>query len=239
MNRRKFCLGLGFITTGWLVPGCTSTDRDAAEATDSDEDVAAASDDVDTQPDDDAADEVTADDTVQLPDDFEPFETPQLDVETLQAEFPDGPVNAEAYRNTWVGEVTDEIYIGISLDSQYTGREQGVAVYLCDNEDIGIYLTGELDSDDEAHLTDEDANVELALVDEEFTGTIRLPDHDPVSFTAEEASDSAGLYIAEHETDEVEMTGRWVVLPDGNQRGFVFCCVLVEHPGCIPCGAQN
>jgi hypothetical protein len=76
-------------------------------------------------------------------------------------------------------------------------------------------------------------------MDGEFIGTVTLPDQEPIAFTAEEANDSAGLYIAEHEIDEVEMTGRWVVLADGSQRGFILCCLIIEHPGCIPCRSQN
>jgi hypothetical protein len=108
MNRRIFCLGLGATATGLLIAGCSSADSDD-ETADSEVDVAAASEADDIPSDDEASEDADDEDAVELPDDFEPFETPELNLETLQAEFPDGPVDAEAYRNTWVGEVTDEL----------------------------------------------------------------------------------------------------------------------------------
>ncbi len=148
----------------------------------------------------------------------------ELDLDTLEAELPIATLQAEPWANTWVGAVTDELFIGIRVaDSDGdSGEPRPVAVYLCDGE-LSVLLEGEMDGN-LAMLEDEDAQVTLELLSDETTGTVTLGGEGAVQFQAERATGDAGVYVAEHEVDDVEVTARWVALADGRQRGVAICC---------------
>ena len=163
------------------------------------------------------------------PDDFDPFETSELNLETLEAEIPSGTLQAEPLENTYVGEVTDELFVGISFTEDDTGQPDEIAAYLCDGNEIAIWLVGEYEVGCVTLVGEED-EVKLAMVDDEFLGAASLADEESVPFLAAEATGDGGLYQAVAEVDEVEVTARWIVLSDGRQRGTSICCT----GGCCP-----
>lgn len=232
--------------------GATSIASFVAACSDdaSDDDVAAEDDEEDPEPeteetaddsddevDDQDPSEVTLEDAIdELPEDFEPPDTVELDVDTLEADVASQTVEAEPYDNVYVGEVTEDLFIGVALGGGYPQGSDEVAVYLCDNE-LSIYLTDELDQNDEGTLSNDEAEVEFALEDGELIGSVTLAGEDPMSFTAVEAAGDAGMYAAEVEVENVEVTPRWIVLADGRQRGNSVCCVTTPsgHTACFPC----
>jgi hypothetical protein len=129
------------------------------------------------------------------------------------------------------------------VDDETDADEQpDIVAYLCDGEvgaqgDIGLWLTGEFDGTGTTLTGEEaqDGEVSLVLVDGEFLGAARLPNEEErVPFVTSEATGDAGLYQAETEVDETEVTVRWVVLPDWRQRGLEWCCAYID--GVIRCG---
>jgi hypothetical protein len=152
---------------------------------------------------------------------------PELDLASLEAQAHDRTFVAESYANTYVGEVTDDLLIGVSFDSRYVDQADGVSVYLCDSDDISIYLTGEL-QDGRATLSDDDVEIELEVTNEGITGTVFLEGGEE-SFTASEASDDAGMYVATDSAGDIDLEVRWVVADDGRQRGRIVCCWPTSH----------
>lgn len=181
-------------------------------------------------------------------DDAEDFRIPKLNLDTLEAALNDEILQAESSEEsrpgstTYVGEAAGRpgLFVAVShLDEETTQPEadeqpDDVAVYMCDGEigartDLSLWLTGDFDetgmtftgtvADEEI---DEEATVKLALIDGEFLGVATFPGEDPVAFVASEATGDAGLYSAdseEHTDNDDPMTIRWIVLPDGRQRG--------------------
>jgi sporulation protein YlmC with PRC-barrel domain len=144
---------------------------------------------------------------------------PELDLETLRAETPEGTVEAEPYwGETYVGAVTDDLYIAVSFSEE--ADEEGVReakVYLCDGEGAE-YLTGEV-GDDTATFEGEVLDVELSLEDGAVSGAVIRDGEEPRPFTADEVTGDAGLYTADFTSNGEEYRPYWVVLPDGSQRG--------------------
>lgn len=146
---------------------------------------------------------------------------PELDLDTLQADTPKGTMQAEAWENTYVGAVNDDLFIGISLsDGINAGEPQEAKVYLCDGEEISERLNGEVGGETTT-LEGEELGVELSLADDAVSGAVILNGEEPQPFTANEASGDAGVYAAEGTFDDTDYWGGWVVLPDGSQRGRV------------------
>lgn len=172
-------------------------------------------------------------DTVELPEGIEPFRVSELDLDTLEGEIPDGTLAAQPWEDTWVGEVTDDLFIGLRVDDENEPTE--VVAYLCDN-DVSILLDGPLE-DGAATLTGQNTEVTLEVDDDVIIGEVSLDGGDAEAFTAEPATGDAGVYAAQHDLDEVDVTARWIVLPDERQRGNSICCVT--HPNgqqaCFPC----
>lgn len=162
--------------------------------------------------------------------------SPELNVETLEASGPEGTYEAVRHENTYVGEVTEELFISVSLDGGYMGSSPDeVAVYLCDGDETQIMLSGELEPQ-MTSLSEDGAQVELA-VDEDtdvVTGTVTLDDGPGQAFEAVPAEENAGLYTAQLTAQEIDFWGGWVVLNDGRQQGLSCCCTLVDGvpPGC-------
>jgi hypothetical protein len=84
-----------------------------------------------------------------------------------------------------------------------------------------------------ATLADDDVEVELNANEDAITGTVMLAGEEPLSFTADAATDAAGMYVATESAGEVDLLVRWVVMPDGRQRGELMCCA---YPVCMCCG---
>lgn len=122
---------------------------------------------------------------------LESFETSELDLETLTAEIPDETLEAQAWESTWVGEVTDDLFVGIRILDAYGDEPREVTAYLCD-DDLWILMSGEME-DDHARLGGDDAEIDFTLVDDEVIGTVTLAGQDPVEFEAYGVTGDAGV----------------------------------------------
>ncbi len=169
---------------------------------------------------------------------------PELDLDTLSAETDEGTLQAEPWGDTYVGAVNEDLYVGISLpEGAEAEGPQEARVYLCDGEEIGASLSGEIGPEamtleGETHEGEEseDLTVELSLNDA-VSGAVTVGSGEPQPFEATEAGGDAGVYTAETTFDgEDHHWGGWVVLPDGSQRGF-YCCSppFASMPIFCPC----
>lgn len=156
-----------------------------------------------------------------------------LDLDTLQAETEGGIFQAAPMPNTFVADVDEDLYIGISLE------EDDVTVYLCDGERVGVWLTGEVDDEGLAELGsfEEGAYVQLGVDDDLVSGSVTvagaLGAH---RFEATPANGDAGLYRAEETFEGEDYVGGWVVLEDGRQKGTCVICWICSPRGGICCG---
>jgi hypothetical protein len=239
----KIGLGLaGSAVIGATLAACATREDEEAPAAESDDDGAAEeiASEPEDDPDDDEVPEGSDDDSDDRHDDatddmdfeqfveewneeYEMFELPELDLDRSEVEIQGETYDVWAYQNTWVGEVTDDLFIAFSIDEGYSEGSGEISAYACDSGDASVYLTGEL-QDGEADLDDCVDKIELALVDEEITGTLTLEGQEPLSFVAIPAEGDAGLYRTETiEMGELEIVTRWVVLEDGRRRGGRKC----------------
>jgi hypothetical protein len=154
--------------------------------------------------------------------------SPELDLASLEAHSLDVTFVAEAYENTYVGEVTDDLLIGISLDSRYPDQAQGVSVYLCDSDETSVYLWGVIE-DETATLSEDGVHVEFTVSGEEINGTVTLNGEEEQSFNATEADENSGMYVATDTAGEIDIEVRWVIASDGRQRGRIICCWPTSH----------
>lgn len=152
---------------------------------------------------------------------------PELDLASLEAAAPTGTFAAESYENAYVGEVSEDLLIGVSLDPNGTGDQGAVAVYLCDSDAVSAYLWGEFD-DGAAALSDDDVEVELEVAAEAITGTVTVAGV-KAPFTARPATAGSGMFVATDSAGEIDLEVRWVAVDDGRQRGRVVCCWPTSH----------
>ena len=144
-----------------------------------------------------------------------------LDLETLEAEVPGGTLRAEAVSGAYVGHVNEDVYIAIIPRETDEGDEaQEVAVYLCDGEDVVVWLTGDV-RDGQGILTAGDTRVEIERMADRVSGTAVVSGGEPETFVAYEAEGIAGFYQARASVDDTRYLGRWIVLPGGSQRGWM------------------
>lgn len=170
------------------------------------------------------------------------WNVPELDPVNLDAGLPEG-AEVRRYENPYVGELSEDLLIAISLSDAYGDAPRDAWVYLCDGQSISRWATGEVDPDG-GSLVEGNLEVSFSIADGEITGEVALPNQDPQSFTALPAGDDAGLFQAEYTVDEVESTIRWIVHEDGRQRGQEYCCSVVCWgsgcaPICYPCRQRN
>lgn len=169
---------------------------------------------------------------------------PQLDLDTLQAEDDLlGSLQAERLPDSYVGAVDEELFIGISLGQPDGDGSRSAEAYLCNGDDIGLWLQGEL-SDGAGTLgsVDDGATVQ-AVFDEDdgaVSGRADVVGHEAGFFTATSASGTAGLFRSvgadpgidtntDLPVDPATLTSAgWVVLDDGEQRG-----TLSDFFGCV------
>jgi hypothetical protein len=161
----------------------------------------------------------------------------ELDLETLQAETEHGTMQAEALPNVFEGEVDDDLFVGISMQEPDEDGAQTLTAYLCDGDEVSVWLQGEMAEDDltrlggfedGAHLEfGHDPDRDIAL------GRVVVVGHGSGGFEAIPASGDAGLYRAEEETEEGDVIGGWVVLADNRQRGAVERRICITLPGGI------
>ncbi|MFW5924544.1 MAG: hypothetical protein ACOC9T_00965 [Myxococcota bacterium] len=66
----------------------------------------------------------------------------------------------------------------------------------------------------------------MSLAEDGVQGAVIPEDEEPLPFEATAASGVAGLYTAEFSFEGYEYRPRWIVLPDGSQRGQACwrCC---------------
>lgn len=240
--RRAAALGLALPSMSALLAACEvniGVDDDDEPVVDQDDD------DVAEEPDDDDLDddELEPDDdegvVADEPDDEEPEVpdpeedpvaiAPELDLDTLEAEAPDGTLTAQRAENSFVGEIAEGRVIGIAFtaevdmtDDSYDQNE--IVVHLYDQQEAALMI-GDLDENGAASLESLeptpyfDATVDLVMEDDVVTGTVTFRDEEPSSFTAEAATGVAGVYWAVGEEDWEFRSADWVVLEDGRHWG--------------------
>ncbi|TVR75281.1 MAG: hypothetical protein EA415_04255 [Sphaerobacteraceae bacterium] len=237
MNRRQFllrtaALGLAIPSFSALLAAC-ETNNDADADVDDDEPVEPDEDDEPDDADHDDDDEVEA----ATPEaEHDPVAmAPELDLETLEAETPDGTLTAQRAENSYVGEIADGRVIGIAFRSEVGAaedpyNEDEIVVHLYDRQEAALFL-GELDDQRAASLQSLEggyfeATVDLVMEDDVVTGTVTFRDEDSMSFRADAANGAGGVYWAMGDEDWEFRSADWVVLPDGRQWGAV----------CLPVG---
>lgn len=223
---------------------------DSAEASDDAEEVAAAESD-----DDDSAVDDATEDTAEITDDSDEFalddeefeavlaalgfdpddeeiEAPPLDLETMTAETPAMTLEARAYDNVYVGDITEELLVAVSMDSDYAGEADSISAYVCDGHDVGFYVTGHIENGQASIQLAENAVLEFTVNGEEISGSVTMNEQELGSFDAVEATGDAGFYVAETNVDGTDVGARWIVLEDGRQAGQM--CIGVWARGvCI------
>lgn len=118
---------------------------------------------------------------------------------------------------TFVG-VVDGTDAFIALVPQ---ENNAVIAYVCDGQTISTWFRGER-SENEIDLTAANgAQLQASLETDTATGNFTLPDGQVHTFTAQLATDSAGLYRAEETIDGTDYVGGWIILNDGDQRGAI------------------
>lgn len=173
----------------------------------------------------------------------------ELDLATLVAEVDEGTLHAESFESTFVGEVGDELFIGVAVEDGPDGEPRDVAVYLCDDELIGEWISGEIDATGVGTLTssetmidyraDGELRVDLAVTDDEVRGSVSFENTFDEPFTAELAADGAGLFRAEETFDGERHQAGWIIFNDGRRVGTH--CFWARNPltGDVICGCKQ
>jgi hypothetical protein len=141
----------------------------------------------------------------------------RLDPETLEVSTGDGAAaeldEFRAAQHVYVGAVDDDVFIAVALDDDVaTGDPQDVLVYLCNSDDIALYLGGEIDGEGEVAFdrtagmlrgeadvaVGDDISVDMNVGADEATGSLTIAGDDPQSFTALPPEDGTneGFYVA-------------------------------------------
>lgn len=153
-------------------------------------------------------------------------ETSVLDLDTMTATIAagDGEVTVAAEPvgdNPAVGRVDDDLFIGVARP--FGGGDDDLVVYLCDGEETSVWLEGEVGPEG-GRLTDGDVAVDVAFAEGGVAGEVSTPDGAEHPFLALPA-ETGGVFIAEADQDDEagdHLTGVWVVLDDGEQRGLAW-----------------
>lgn len=151
---------------------------------------------------------------------------------------------------TYVGAISDDLFIGIALamDPDEEGEQQAVMVYLCDGNELSVWLADEF-TGQEVSLARGDINVALTITENEISGAVSmdgvlsqsfvaarimmvsLANVETSRFTAERGMGDAGLYRAEGTFGGMDYVGGWIILNDGRQLGAVTVDgEIVENP---------
>lgn len=210
----------------------TGGDTEVEPDQDDEDDDTAAEADVDPTEDDDGERDESADE----------IEIPELDLETMEAETPDGALQAQRADNSYVGEIDEGRVIGVAFTSEVDIAEdpyddEEIIVRLYDRQESAVFR-GDIDEDGAASLesfdgSDFEATVDLVMEDDVVTGSVTFGDGEPVSFTAEAATGDAGLYWVENDDENAEILSvDWVVLPDGRQWGVICWPPTFNNPFC-------
>ena len=214
-------------------------DADDAAVEDADDAVTEDDDDAEAATDDATDDFALEDDEFEAvlaalgfdPDDEE-IEAPPLDLQTMTAETPAMTLEARAYDNVYVGEITEELLVAVSMDSDYAGEADSISAYVCDGHDVGFYVTGHIENGQASIQLAENAVLEFTVNGDGISGSVAMNEQELGSFDAAEATGDAGFYVAETNVDGTDVGARWIVLEDGRQAGQM--CIGVWARGvCI------
>jgi nitrous oxide reductase accessory protein NosL len=119
---------------------------------------------------------------------------PPLDVETLTATIAGTTVSAEQHPGeTYVGAVTDDLFIAVALPERSDDTEASATVYLCDSSEISEWLRGDIGTEPTT-IDGETLTVELARAGGVVEGQVSLDDGSVYPFIAERATGDAGVY---------------------------------------------
>ena len=225
---------------------------DSAEATDdaavedADDTAVEDADDAVTEDDDDAeaATDDATDDVALDDEEFEAvlaalgfedeseLEAPALDLETMSASTPGLTMEARAYNNVHVADITEELLVAVSMDSDYAGEADSISAYVCDGDQVGFYVTGHVENGQASVQLADNAYLEFTVDGDSISGSVTLDGQEIGSFDATEATGDAGLYVAEETIEGQDVVGRWIVLEDGRQAGQL--CIGIRAWGvCI------
>lgn len=147
---------------------------------------------------------------------------PALDVEerTAESEGVEMEVtSAGEGGRTWVTALDEDLFVAVVDEGDGDGADRQVLAFLCDGDTVAEWLTAE-EAADEVTLTGDATIMQVALADDEATGTVTVDGGEPLHFTAEPATGDAGLYQGATVEGDTRHTGAWIVLDDGRQRGW-------------------
>jgi hypothetical protein len=154
---------------------------------------------------------------------------PELDLASLEAEIDAGTLQAQPVPNSFVGAVTDDLFVAVALDDS-GGGGQVATVYVCDGAGVSTWLRGAVAADEPTRLGgfEDGASVEFVVAGDAVHGHVVTAQHGgPQYFEAVPASGEAGLYRAEDTLEGDDYVGGWIVLDDGRQQGGADICYVV------------
>jgi hypothetical protein len=161
----------------------------------------------------------------------------ELDLASLEAEIDAGTLRAQPVPNSFVGAVTDDLFVAVALDDS-GGGGQVATVYVCDGAGVSTWLRGAVAADEPTRLGgfEDGASVEFVVAGDAVHGHVVTAQHGgPQYFEAVPASGEAGLYRAEDTLEGDDYVGGWIVLDDGNQQGRVCHQVCITAGGWTVC----
>lgn len=167
-----------------------------------------------------------SDDSSDSADDRDIVATSALDLDTMTATIAAGDgevaVTAEPVGDDpAVGRVDDDLFVGVARP--FGGGDDDLVVYLCDGDETSVWLEGEVGPEGD-RLTHGDVAVDVAFAEGGVTGEVTMPDGAEHTFLALPA-ETGGVFIAAADQDDEagdHLTGVWIVLDDGEQRGLAW-----------------
>jgi hypothetical protein len=132
--------------------------------------------------------------------------------------------------DSFVGAVDEDLFIGVMVAPHPPEQVQkDIVVYLCDGAEVSTWLFGKTTSDSVV-LENGDTRIELSLGTESLSGNITHAGTTQ-AFTANLATDGAGLYRAEETLETQDYVGGWIILNSFEQRGAITVDgLVVENP---------
>lgn len=141
-----------------------------------------------------------------------------LDVDAMESRLGGEVVAVNKAPHAHVAAVNSELFISVSRSQSAEGEPDQVVIYLCDNDRMGLWLTGDWPEETTTYTAD-GVTVTLRPTAQGFSGTFRNEGGAVESFVATSATGRAGLYWAEGNYGGRDLLAGWIVLADGQQRG--------------------
>jgi hypothetical protein len=178
----------------------------------------------------------------------------QVDPATLEVTGGDGePVELIDHRraeHVYAGAIDDDLFVAVALDDDVaTGDPRDVLVYLCDDDEIWLYLGGQMDADGAVAFevaagnvrgvddvtVGEDLDLELMVSEDEVTGELAIAGGEPQAFAALPPEDGTNVGFVMASTAETgtahpagwawaapRYVGGWIILnPTYRVRGAI------------------